>query len=288
MKRLFVPLLSVVVLIAAFLGTMAYLAETPPDATLRLAEVDGAVTVTDSDANVAEARPGTRIDPLDRVATGEGARAVLELGEETRIRLGPVSTVQVKAVDEEGVELELEGGALQATVRPDSGSLRLSSEGRQALITDGDISMAVLPDEDLLLFETTRGEAMLGGIVGVSQIGPGERLVVGGGHAELGRIPEDMLLAVEWPDNRRTRDDAVVLPGQTTPGAIVRITGSAGTVEVRADGQGEFTAQVPLYEGENSVRVQAVDLLGNAAEDRGVLERDQSGPTFRGGVEYGP
>ena len=68
----------------------------------------------------------------------------------------------------------------------------------------------------------------------------------------------------------------------------MRISGSAGTVEVRADDEGAFTVEVPLYEGENAVHVWAVDLLGNEVEVRGILERDQSGPTFKGGVEYGP
>lgn len=288
MKRFLVPVLGLVVLVAAFLATVTTLSTGSTDSALVLAEVDGEVTVTDAVLQTTPAEAGLRVNPLDRVATGENARAVLELGEETRIRLGPVSSIQVQAVDEEGVEIELEEGALHATVRPDSGSLRLSSRGRQALITDGDVAMGVLPDE-MLLLESTRGDAMLAGIMGASLLQEGERLVVGQEeHAEIGRIPEDLLLAVQWPENPRTRKETVELPGRTEPGARVRITGSAGVTEVRADEYGAFSAEVPLYEGENPVRVEAVDLLGNTAEVRGVLERDQSGPTFRGGVEYGP
>ncbi|MBW2254006.1 MAG: FecR domain-containing protein [Deltaproteobacteria bacterium] len=288
MRRLVVPVLGLIVLVAAFLATLASLSEGSTDVALVLTEVAGEVTITDAGLETSAAQTGIRVNPLDRVATGEDARAVLELGHETRIRLGPVSSIQVNAVDEEGVEIELEEGALQATVRPDSGSLRLSSRGREALITDGDISMGVLPDE-MLLLESTRGDAMLAGIIGASLLQEGERLVVGREeHAEIGRIPEELLLAVQWPENPRTRKETMEIPGKTEPGARVRITGSAGVTEVRADEQGAFRVEVSLYEGENPVRVEAVDLLGNSVEVRGVLERDQSGPTFRGGVEYGP
>lgn len=287
MRRAVLVLLSLVVLGAVLVATVAYLSDETASTTLTLAEVQGSVTVTGSEG-AQEARPGLPIQPLDRVATGDGSRAVLELGEETRIRLGPVSSIQVNAVDEEGVEIELEEGALQATVRPDAGAVRLSNRGRQALITDGDVQMGVGPD-DLLLLEATRGDVMLGGIPGASLLAEGGRLVVGDGdHVEIGRIPEDLLLAVEWPANPRTRKEAVALPGRTEPGAVVRVEGSAGVIEVRADENGEFEVEVPLYEGENPVRVEATDLMGNRIEDKGLLERDQSGPTFRGGVEYGP
>jgi hypothetical protein len=74
--------------------------------------------------------------------------------------------------------------------------------------------------------------------------------------------------------------------GRTEPGARVRVEGSAGVVETRADGQGNFRVEIPLFEGENPVRVEATDLLGKVVEVTGLLERDQSGPTFRGDVEY--
>lgn len=279
-----VPALVLVVLGALVVGLIGYVSESDGSMSLVLSEVSGEVTVSGEDAPAVEAAAGRRLDPLDRVRTGQGSRAVLQMGQETRIRLGPTSSVQVKAVDEEGVEIELEDGALQATVRPDSGSVRLSSRGREALLTDADVRMGVGP-QGMLLLEATRGDVMLGGVVGASLLEEGGRLTVGD-HAQIGPIPSDLLLSVRWPDDPRTGREEVHLTGTTEPGARVLLTGSAGVVEVRADGSGAFSAVVPLFEGENPVRVEAVDLLGNRVQVRGVLERDESGPTFRGGVEY--
>lgn len=281
------PLVAVLaVVFAAIVGVGVWLGEEGARTGLVLAEIDGAVTVTGSGARGAAGVAGRSLDPLDRIVTGEGARAVLELGGETRIRLGPVSTVQIIAIDEEGVEIELEEGALQATVRPDAGAVRLASRGRRALVTDGEVAMAVLPDE-VLIFEATRGDVMLGGIVGASVLEEGSRLVVGeADHVEIGAIPADMLLAVQWPENPRTRQGTMEVSGRTEPGARVRVEGSAGVVEIRADDRGAFKVEIPLYEGENPVKVEAIGLLGRRVEVTGLVERDQSGPLFRGDVEY--
>ena len=288
MSRRAVTALVLLSLAVVLVATGIYVRRNRPTTTLTLTEVQGTVKVTGPDAREQQATPGLAIDPRDRVATGDASRAVLEVGAQTRIRLGPVSSVRVDEVDEDGVQIELEEGALHATVRPDSAPVRLSNRGRQALITDGDVSMGVGSD-DMLLLEATRGDAMLGGIVGAPILEQGQRLVVGKGeHVEIGKIPQNLLLAVQWPDKPRTRDQTVTLPGKTEPGALVRVEGSAGVQETHADAQGHFEVQLPLYEGENPVHVQATDLLGHEIQDKGVLERDQSGPTFRGGVEYGP
>ncbi len=288
MRRVVVLVLLAVVVVAVVVAVSAYLVEERGETTLTLAEVVGEVTVTGADQASEGGRAGRALAPLDRVATATGARAVLVVGGETRIRLGPASTIQVKGVDAHGVAIELEEGALQATVRPEAGAVRLSSRGRQALLTAGEVAMGVGPD-GLMLFEVTRGDVMLGGIVGASVLGEGERIVVGNGdHVEIGRIPPELLLSVQWPEEGRTRGDVVILPGRTEPGALVRVEGSGGVREVRAGPQGEFRVELPLFEGPNAVRVEAVDLLGQTIEQRGLLERDRRGPTFRGGVEYGP
>jgi len=281
------PLLAVfTIALAVIVGLGVWFGDDRGRGGLVLAEVDGAVNVTGATGAPAAGVAGRALDPLDRISTGEGARAVLELGGETRIRLGPESTVQVVAIDEEGVEIELEEGALQATVRPDAGAVRLASRGRRALVTDGEVAMAVLPDE-VLIFEATRGDVMLGGIVGASVLEEGSRLVVGeADHVEIGAIPAEMLLAVQWPENPRTRQGTMEVSGRTEPGARVRVEGSAGVVETRADDRGAFRVEIPLYEGENPVKVEAIGLLGRKVEVTGLVERDQSGPLFRGDVEY--
>ncbi len=280
--------LAVVVIGAAVVGLLlAVFTEEEGALALVLSEVTGEVTVIDPARVAGAAAPGRHLEPRDRLRTGERSRAVLEMGSETRIRLGPASAIEVRAVDEEGVEVELEGGAVQATVRPDSGSVRLSSRGREALLTNAEVRMGVDP-EGLLQLEALRGDVMLGGIRGASLLEEDGRLFVAdGGHAELGEIPRELLLAVQWPDGARTGAEAVEVSGRTEPGATVRVTGVGGVHEVRADASGAFLAEVTLHEGDNPVRVEAIDLLGNRVEVQEVVERTSRGPTFRGGVEYG-
>ncbi|MCA9568968.1 MAG: hypothetical protein KC656_14060, partial [Myxococcales bacterium] len=123
----------------------------------------------------------------------------------------------------------------------------------------------------------------------VSRVPAGSRAVIRGRAAALGPIPDDLLLTVAWPEDRRTRADMGEVSGQTSPGASVVVEGAFGRRVVTADGEGTFRTRVPLGEGENPVAVTATDLFGEVAEVRGVLQtRDTSPPTIRGSVEYGP
>jgi hypothetical protein len=210
----------------------------------------------------------------------------LALGAQTRIRVGPDSSVQVRSVDEEGVRLELENGALQATVRPGSGALRVGSQGREILATMAEFEMGVGPD-GILAVEATQGNLLASGITNVAQIQEGARATVSAsGEASIKPISEELLLAVDWPSDHRTRLDHQQVSGQTEPGAHVRLERGDTIIELVADARGRFEADVPLWEGENPLRVQVVDVLGHAIVADYTLTRDTRGPTFRGGVEY--
>lgn len=283
MRRGVVALLAAVVLIGMVWALWAYLRAEQPRAELRLSEVSGKVRV-DRPEGAEPGRRGTRLLPQDRVVTGPDARAVLTLGRETHVRLGPESTVQVTGLDEAGVRLELEDGALQATVRPDSGAVRVENRGRGVLATSGDFEVGVA--EDVLQARATRGSLSLSGL-DATRLEEGQQAVVIDRHAEIGQVPEELLLAVAWPEEGRTRARATRVTGRTTPRARVVLTGSFGRTSVRADETGAFEAEVPLGEGENPVRVEAIDPLGHRAEVAGLLQtRDTSGPSFQGGVEY--
>jgi hypothetical protein len=286
-KRLAVPLLSVILLVAAAIAVLSYLSEEPQKARLVIAEIQGEVTVTGPDGSRQTGITGGVLKADDRVATGQASRAVLEIGDDTRIRLDPESTVQVGSQDDQSVTLELEGGALQATVRPGAAALRVGSRDRYVLTTDGSFEMGV-GDDGILVVEMSEGQAMTSGFEGVSpQLSAGDRATVAAdGTASIQPIAEELLLAVQWPEQKRTRETIRTVAGTTTPGARVRVEGGARSVESTADGAGRFELEVPLRSGRNDLRVEAIDQLGHTNSVDDWIEVDNHGPTFRGGVEY--
>jgi hypothetical protein len=123
--------------------------------------------------------------------------------------------------------------------------------------------------------------------VDVTRLDAGEQATVVARHAAVGPASEELLLAVQWPTQARTRAESTLVEGTTQAGARVRLRWDGGEVEVRADDAGRFQASIPLEEGENALAVQAVDALGHTAAADGELQiRDTTGPAFRGGVEY--
>ncbi len=284
MRRGPVLLLALIVVIAMVSALWRYVAVGGGQSELLLAEIVGDVRIEGASGTI-DAEPGTVLEASDRVATGPSSRAVLALGRDTRIRLGPASSVQVTGVDAAGVSLELENGALHATVRPESGAVTVGNKGRAVVATNGQFEAGVR--DEVLQVRALEGDLSLSG-VDVTRVAEGSQAVVLDRHAGVQPAPDQMLLAVNWPDEERTREARTLVQGQTTPGAQVRLTGAFGEHIVVAGADGVFMAEVPLVEGANEIEVEAVDPLGNLAQAEGRLEiRDTLGPSFRGGVEYG-
>ncbi|MBN2799260.1 MAG: FecR domain-containing protein [Deltaproteobacteria bacterium] len=251
---------------------------------LVVAEVIGPVSLLGGQGEALTIGPGTRLSAHQRVATGPDARAVLALGDETRVRLGPESSVTVRSVDAEVVRLELEDGRLQATVRPSSGALSVTAGGREVLATDADLAMAVSGEVEVI--QVDRGEAALVGVQGVRALERGERLTLrGDADPQLGAIPEDLLLTVRWP-GRNTREDSVAVSGATEPGAAVQVRSGATLLQTQADRDGAFSVVLPLVEGHNPVEIEATGVMGDYRELAGSVERDTKGPVFGGAIEY--
>lgn len=290
MRRVLIGLLAAVVVVAMVSALWQYVRTESPHGQLRLTEVEGEVKVERS-AEPLDAGRGTVLRPDDRLETGASGRAVVSLGAQTHIKIGPASALQVVSVDEAGVSIELENGALQATVRPESGAVRVASRGRAVLATSGQFAVGVRSDGggegDVMQISATQGSLSLSGL-DASRLDEGEQAVIVDRHAEVGPVPEELLLAVEWPQEARTRAEATTVSGRTQPGARVTLAGAFGVKTVTADVDGRFVADLPLAEGDNPIEVYAIDVLGHRATVEGMLQtRDTRGPSFHGGIDYG-
>jgi len=134
----------------------------------------------------------------------------------------------------------------------------------------------------------TEGDLMLQGVDEV-RIAAGSSALITSDHADIGPISDELLLSVVWPEMDRTRREGTTIQGVTAPRAEVTVTGAFGSLQTRANGAGEFELEIPLSEGDNPVKVTAKSLMGEEVVQDGTLPtRATKGPTFRGGVEYGP
>ncbi|MDP6946646.1 MAG: hypothetical protein QF464_21030, partial [Myxococcota bacterium] len=193
---------------------------------------------------------------------------------------------EIRDVDEQGVHVELEGGSLRAVVRPSSGALRVSSRDHEVLGTDAEFDVGA-SGEGAFTARALRGALSVSGVPNQFQIQEGSRMVVSpDGQTEFGPIPDELLLAVDWPGDTREVQAEVI--GETDPGSMVRLDTTSGHTTVRADHEGTFSAKVTLVEGVNEVQVTVTDLVGNTAGESRTVRRDSSSPAFSIGVEYEP
>jgi hypothetical protein len=282
-RRSVVILLATVVVVAMLIGIWRYVRPLGGAEQLTLTSVEGQVTLVQPGRGAGEAVVGRTLVAEDQLQTAVG-RAVLELEGGTRVRVGPSSNLLVVGVDDNGLQLELDGGALKATVRPESGALAVTGAGITAQATDADFAFGM--SDDLVVLESTRGDV---GVMGadIGRVVEGSRAVIASRAASVGPIPSDLLLSVEWPEARRTREETGAVAGRTAPGATVTVRGPTGVQEVTADQEGAFLAIVPLTEGENPVEIEARDVFGEETHAEGVLQvRVTAPPTLKSGVEY--
>ncbi len=287
MRRTVGILLGLVVVFAAIGTVWIYLAGETAPAALTIYELDGDVRLTNAKGELLAPPVGMELGGGDRLRTGIGARAVLALGEETRIRLGPTSSVQVQSVDETGIKLELEDGMLSATVRPGSGgAVRIGNNGREVVAENGVFDVGV--DGDAFLAQTTEGSLTVVG-TDVARLVEGEQVIALEQHASVGPIPAELLLEVRHPtDMTATTQEKYELHGRSDPGSLIRVAGTDAE-NVRADAKGVFVAKIPLVEGKPlNVEIEAVDPLGRTTSKPVTLPpRDNTGPGAAGGTDYG-
>lgn len=253
---------------------------------LVVAAVEGTVRRVDNFGAEVAAEPGLELRPKDRIVAGAGGRAVLALGPDSRVTLEENSALRVLAADQSGVKLELEGGRVQAKIRPGSGPVGISSEGTSVTAEDADFTL-VRRDDGTLGIVAERGVLGVGGIPGTEGLAAGQRLVAApGGTALVSPVSEDLLLTVAWPPAARTRDDATEVRGHTEPNAAVRLGVDGAWVEVKADATGDFVTRVPLTEGSNEIRVEATSVLGSSVAVVHTVVRDTTAPNVSTKIRY--
>jgi hypothetical protein len=202
------------------------------------------------------------------------------------MRLGPTSSIQVTAVDETGVRLELEEGKLSATVRPGSGAVRIGNKGREVVADDAVFDVGVYGDA--FQAQSTFGSLIVVG-TDVTQVEEGEQVTAVGRRAHVGPVPDELLLQVDWPTRDRETVKRYALRGLSEPGSRIRVTGEGiAPVESQANDKGIFIAMVPLVEGRQAkVVIEAIDALGRSTRSEPVVmpARDSTGPRVHGVVE---
>ncbi len=221
----------------------------------------------------APARVGAQVGASDRLVAGADGQAVLAFGAENHVTLEANSSVQVTSVDETGVRLSLEDGRVQATVRPGSPALGITSGGRTVSAADADFT--VVRGSGGVGVEASRGAVDVDGV----QVAAGQRMLMADGAAPMQMPASDsLLLQVAWPGLARTSSATVRLVGTTEPGASVRVRTSGGDVRTTAGADGAFAVDAALGEGENVVSVEAVNVFGQVSKAEWHVARDSTPP----------
>ncbi len=222
---------------------------------------------------------GELLGPGDRLIAGEGGRAVLSFGEASALVVESETSLRVLGEGDEGIEIELEGGRVHATVRPGDGGLGVRNGDRRVGLDEAEADIAIGPDGSAYV-EVVDGDLELSGFDGVEALRSGQRLVAAPGAAALVEgVDKDLLLDVAWPEARSTNQDTVLVRGTSAPGSRVRVSGGVQDVRGQVDSQGDFELRVPLGEGDNALRVAVVDPLGREREASWEVLRDTRPPT---------
>lgn len=278
----------VVVLVGGVVGYRFIFAEDVQPA-LRLVEARGNVLRTGTGGVQSPLGVGDEVRASEGVDVGEGASAVLALGNETRLELSPSSSMRVVDVDANGVRVELEAGRVSARVRPGGGQVGVSSRGRSVSASDADFDVAV-EEDGLFVARSTRGELRTEGMEGLPETVAAGMLLsaLPGKEAVLGMATELLRLDVSWPDPLRVRLPEVIIEGMTGPYMQVAVGDGDTWTRVRSGPEGAFRAPMALSLGPNPIRVEVRDALGNRREDARVVERESSVPSILGSeVQWG-
>lgn len=224
----------------------------------------------------------------DQLMVGETGVLRVGIGEGSELSLQANSALRLTAVTDDGVRVELEGGAVSARVRAGAPSLGLRARGRELQLASGEVS-AGLADDGRLTVEVLAGELALSGVDGQATLVAGRRLDLADGQAPVAAAITDVLpLQIAEPST--VGDDGVVsVVAQTQPYAMVELSGAGAAVQViaGADGIARLPPVIVPRGGANLV-LRARDALGREAL---VTQRFEApaGPKLMGtAVQWAP
>lgn len=222
----------------------------------------------------------------DALVTGEDGEVELRMGASSFLRLASRSRVEVRSVSEDEVDLVLEDGRLEATIRAQDGLVRVENEGRQVEAQDAEFAVGVM--NGVFQVSVARGSVETLGASG-ERVTEGKEARFVDVYAEIGEVPASLLMDVDWEEGARTNKDRKRVHGRTAPGAHVTARGAWGARSVYAREDGFFEIEVPLEEGDNRMDLMAEDALGRQSPVVRVAlpHLDTRGPEFEGEVDYG-
>ena len=268
-------------------GVLAYdqIFATKTPGRLEIRSVEGQVMHRTSEGEQ-PALVGSRLSKSDRVITSEGGRVSLTMGDSTELELDSESSLAVVGSNRDGLKVELEGGRVQAVVRPGGTALTVMSGERAVLAQNASFSVAMTGDGTSAV-ESERGGLELSGFEGVDSLEEGQRVLAGpGGAVTVGPIPDALLLDVRWP-NEVTRESESQVVGKTEPGAVIWIEHNGKKIRTVADAEGHFSLPgIPLEQGENAIVLHGEGILGASQKTTGKLVRDSKAPTGAFEVSY--
>lgn len=256
-------------------------------AELHVLAAQGQVTRA-ADAGRVPVEVGDRLVVGDTIQVGENGGAVIGVGELTRLTLERSSSIQVLEVTDDAVRVELENGLVSARVRQGGPSLGVGSRGRMVVSADGAFRAAVGEDGTFAV-EAQAGQIGVEGVEGVAMLPEGQRLTAPvAGQPVVAATPEALLFQVAWPQPVERTATRATVQGNTAPYArVVADCGAKPCGDARAGPDGSFSVSVPIDQDDNPVSLRAEDPMGERAESRGDVKREQPPPTTSAEVVWG-
>jgi hypothetical protein len=268
-----------VVLGTGYWGYLQLFSEDTEVPGLVVLEVEGLVEFTRGEGEGQALEVGTQLSENDQLHVGSEGRAVLGIGEGTRLHVDPNSTVQVLGIDGDGIRLELEEGRIQAKVQPGNPSVEIAHGSKTARTELGGFTMSVSGNDDVLV-QSQEGVVGLSGFEDLEELAEGHYV-----HASPGEpiISADeakaLLLHIQWPGEEVRREAGIELQGTTLPNARLQALRGDEQIELRADSEGNFQLELELEEGQNTVQFTATDPLGRSTDDQMTLTVDSTPPS---------
>jgi hypothetical protein len=230
---------------------------------------------------------GDTLQPADAVRTGRDGTALLQVGDGAKVRVAGRTELTLKAVAEDQVRVRLVEGRLAADVSPDGkGVFQVETQGSDAVVETRGGRFSMMSDgRGQVAVATETGQVRLRARGKDVTVAAGNLSTVsaGGAPSTPTAIPKSLLLKVAAPGKSVQRETEHDVEGTATPGAVVRVKDRV----VKVDDQGRFRLKVPLREGDNTVEVSAVDVMGRERLSTYQVTVDTKAPAVKGSMKWG-